>query len=277
MNSHRVFARHFANLSFAVDCNNDDALSLARFLFQDFPKGCTGKTRKYDLISSGTRPMLSLWEDDKRLYFGDCRYQLAYILINEVIFHCINAITDQHALHAGAVYKNGRCLVLPGKSGSGKSTLTGWLVKNGFQYLTDELIFLDQKAQLTPLTRPISLKVGPDHQSWFLGHETADLILSQAGSMIPHRLLNPDFAPACPKMTDIVFPRFCKAAPSLKEISPAKASLYLLQSHVNARSLPQHGISELAAMVKSCRCYSLSYGSFSDLPGLLQKEMGIPL
>ena len=88
---HKVYRTGFGNQEFEIDCNNDEAYKIAEFLFLDFPGAAGAKTTKqYDIISSGSVPKLSLWEGDKRLYFGMSQYRLAYILINEVIYHCIN-------------------------------------------------------------------------------------------------------------------------------------------------------------------------------------------
>lgn len=264
---YRVYRTGFGNQAFAIEGSNDNALSIAEFLFLDFPDATPATSARQYRIISGSAPTFTLWEGDRQLYSGSSRYQLAYILMNEVIFHCINDNDRQHALHAGAVCRDNRCIILPGKSGNGKSTLTCWLIKHGFQYLTDELVFLDAEATITPMTRPISLKVGPSHESWLLAEQHEDVIASDTGSMIPHRLLNPDFTVMQPKITDIVFPAFVPdAEPKLQEISPAKSSLYLLRSHVNARNLQGHGIKDMASIVRQCRSFMLTYGSFDDLP-----------
>lgn len=265
--SPRVYRTGFGEHTFEISCNNDDAYGIAEFLFLDFPGSIAATyTKQYDIVSSGPIPMLSLWGGDKRLYFGTSQYQLAYILMNEVIFYCIDTNTSHHALHAGAVCRNGRCIILPGQSGNGKSTLTSWLIMSGFQYLTDELVFLDQDAQVLPLTRPISLKVGPSHKSWLLAGKHDGIITSDSGSMIPHRLLNDNFEPGQPMATDIIFPKYDSSVePELKEISPAKSSLYLLNSHVNARNLKRHGVSEMAHIIRQCQSFTLSYSSFDDL------------
>lgn len=268
MNSgHKIYRTGFGDQTFEIDCNNDDAYNIAEFLFLDLPGARTRQSIKhYDIVLSGPVPMLSLWDGDKRLYFGSSRYKLAYTLMNEVIFHCINTNSSHHALHAGCVYKGERCILLPGQSGNGKSTLTSWLVKNGFKYLTDELVFLGSDGSVLPLTRPISLKVGPGHKSWLLEKEQTDRITSESGSMIPHRLLNPVFKFCTPKITDIIFPQFkADVQWSLKEVSAARSSVYLLGSHVNARNLKGHGVSEIAAIVRECRSFSLNYSSFEDL------------
>ncbi len=270
-----VFSTGFGDQLFEIDCNSDDAYSIAEFLFCDFP-GAVHQTgaKQYSITVSDSNPSLSLKEGDKVLYRGESRYLLAYTLMNEVIFHCISDNESHHALHAGAVCKGERCIILPGKSGNGKSTLTSWLVKNGFHYLTDELVFLDSTAHVLPMTRPISLKVTPTHESWLLPeYYSKNIISGEEGSMIPHRLLNPDFTVRQPQLTDVIFPEFKPdVEPCLQQLSPGKSSLYLLQSHVNARNLSGHGVSELASIVRRCRSFTLTYGSFSELEELISQS-----
>ena len=187
--------------------------------------------------------------------------------MNEVIFHCIKNNSQHHAIHAGAVYKGDKCFILPGKSGKGKSSVTAWLTSNGYKYLTDELVFLSGDAKVTPLTRPINIKVKASLFPWLNKKLSFDQIIEdKKGSMIPHRLLNPDFSPQEPQVTHIIFPEYQEgAALDFKEVTSAKSSFYLLQSHVNARNLPGHGISELANIVRKSSSYKLIYSSFEDL------------
>jgi len=278
VSSHKIYHTGFGESSFKIRCNNDDAFALAEFLFVDFPGAPDDPlfTKKYDIIFSEAEPELSLSDNGKQLYCGSSRYQLAYTLMNEVIFCCIDHNTSHHAIHAGAVYKDNRCILLPGQSGNGKSTLTSWLIMNGFQYLTDELVFLTHDAQVLPLTRPISLKIAPSHESWLVAEEQSNkIITSDEGSMIPHRLLNPSFFPRHPRLTEVIFPSYSPGAEGiLQEISPAKSSLYLLKSHVNARNLQGHGVAQLASIVKNCNSYTLTYSSFSDLQTIFREFTG---
>lgn len=268
---HRVYHTGFGDQAFEIACNNQDAFALATFLFADLPGTKSAEQpRRYDILSAGPKPMLSLWDGDNRLYFGVSRYQLAYILMNEVLYHCINTNDKQHALHAGAVSNGQRCIILPGKSGSGKSTLTAWLILNGYQYLTDELVFISNEGQVSPLTRPISLKINETHATWLVpeGHN-GQFISCDKGSMIPHRLLNPEFSVQQPNATHIIFPEFkAEAGAVLQKISPAKSCLNLIQSHVNARNLNGHGVAELSNIIRRCQSYKLTYSSFDDLESI---------
>jgi hypothetical protein len=119
--------------------------------------------------------------------------------------------------------------------------------------------------------------VNASHESWLLPEESyEEIITSDTGSMIPHRLLNPCFEAKQIRITDVIFPEYKPGAePALQEITPAKSSLYLLQSHVNARNLNGHGVSELASIVKKCRSFTLTYSSFDDLHGIFNSDSGL--
>ena len=61
-------------------------------------------------------------------------------------------------LHAGAVERDGRAIVVAGESGRGKSTLTAALVQAGFNYLTDELVLIDpDTARVEPYPKALDL------------------------------------------------------------------------------------------------------------------------
>jgi hypothetical protein len=52
-------------------------------------------------------------------------------------------------LHAGCVAKQGRGILLAGMSGSGKSTLTAALVRDGWDFLSDDTVFVARRAGAT--------------------------------------------------------------------------------------------------------------------------------
>ena len=49
-------------------------------------------------------------------------------------------------LHAGCVARGGRGVLLAGTSGAGKSTLTAALVKDGWDFLSDDTVFVVPQA-----------------------------------------------------------------------------------------------------------------------------------
>ncbi len=62
-------------------------------------------------------------------------------------------------LHASAVEKDGKVLVMTGLSGSGKSTLSALLGRNGWRFMGDEFVLIDPASgEAVPFPRMISLK-----------------------------------------------------------------------------------------------------------------------
>jgi hypothetical protein len=253
-----------------------DSLQIVNLLCRDLHhEKTTCSCATYDLMAVGKSPLFSLWQDNKQLYFGTSRYDLAYTLVNEIIFHCINNNTDGHAIHAAALGSN-RCggVLLPGKSGSGKSTLTARLVSSGSNYLTDELVLLTGKDnRIHPFTRPISIKAGSAAVlSTFLMYDQHNVIAGTNGCMLPHRLLNAHH-PAVPTVSLILFPRYSfGAATRLQSLSPAQACAGLLECFVNARNLPGHGIREMAKLTRSIPACRLTYSNFTGLNELLAQS-----
>jgi HprK-related kinase A len=62
-------------------------------------------------------------------------------------------------IHASAVERGGKALIMPGASGSGKSTLAALLAERGWRLLADEFVMIDMATGMVmPFPRAISLK-----------------------------------------------------------------------------------------------------------------------
>jgi hypothetical protein len=255
-----------------ITYNNQEALDLLDFLFGDMKSsGGTVSARAFDVVMAGRPTRMSLWEQEKQIYFGQCKQTLAHLLANEVIYEGIVGNHHHLALHGGAVAKDGKGILLPGKSGSGKSSLTAWLVGKGFSYLTDELVLLAGDGTILPFTRPLSLKSPASDllvDAFDLKREK--LLTGPQGTMIPHRQLNGTSSKTFPTLHTIIFPTFVADGDGeFTKITHARCCLRLLETYVNARNLADHGFSSLAHLIRGVDAYELRYSSFDDLPRLL--------
>lgn len=62
-------------------------------------------------------------------------------------------------IHAAAVERGGKALIMPGDSGSGKSTLAALLGEHGWRLMADEFVMIDPATGMAlPFPRAISLK-----------------------------------------------------------------------------------------------------------------------
>jgi hypothetical protein len=223
---------------------------------------------EYKLTVDREKKVFSLQKAEEQLYLGDDYYELAYTLINEIIYHVIVDKKEGLAIHAAALGSTEGGILLPGKSGSGKSTFSAWLVTCGCRYLTDELVILDgSSTQIDPFTRPVSFKKGSlSVLHTFVHYRPEDAIAGSAGLMLPHRLLNDNFTPETPFLSLILFPQYLKdASTKIKPLSGALSCACLMECYVNARNINNHGIDLLANLVRKTPSYQLTYGSFKGL------------
>ena len=210
------------------------------------------------------------------LYQGQCQRESAYSLINEIIFQCLDENDTGPALHAGAVQVGNQGILLPGNSGSGKSTFAAWLTACGCSYLSDELVILSEDGKrIRPFTRPLTIRsASAEALAPYVRFQENEVLTGDSGFMVPHRLLNPDFAPTQPLLSLILFPCYTAgAATALTELTPGLGCSRLMECYVNARNIPGHGISDLARISRSVPVMELSYGSFPGLGTLLAEAL----
>lgn len=272
----------FCDQHITINCNGTDAASLVDFICSDLLIETNLPVRAvYDVMIVGNKPKMSLWQGEKKLYFGDCKYTLAYTLINEIIFQCIADNSAGHAIHAAAIAYHGNGVLLPGKSGCGKSTLAAWLTAKGCNYLTDELaIIAEQDTHIQPFTRPISIKTGSAAVlSSLLSFDQKKLLTGTDGYMLPHRLLNDNFSAAPPPLSLILFPQYiANATPEITKLTSGIACSRLMECYVNARNFRGYGISQLAELTRQTPVYQITYGGLKSLesifPEFLSEIMG---
>lgn len=78
---------------------------------------------------------------------------------------CINRLlieesTGHVLLHATAAAKNGEMLLLVGRPNSGKTTLLTGLLQRGYDYVTDEVVSVDESLWGTGFPKPLTINEG---------------------------------------------------------------------------------------------------------------------
>ncbi len=140
----RKYTIGFCGQYITINCYGSQAEDVIEFLFSDLmvEDNRVEPEVVYDVMAVGKQPMMSLWNGEKKLYFGECLHSLADIMVNNVIYYSIINNDIGHAIHAAAISCGDKGVLFPGNSGSGKSTLVAWLASRGYNYLTDELTVL---------------------------------------------------------------------------------------------------------------------------------------
>jgi hypothetical protein len=272
----------FADFSVTVryGVSNKKILPFLNLLFTDLcqPAACP-VVKVLELTQDGANDQYRLTSSEELLFSGQLGVHCAAVLFDQVIFNLLKDKKHGVALHAGAVTAAGKTLILPGLSGSGKSNMTAWLTRNGFSYLTDELIFLtdDDYGRIIPFTRPVCIKADAVAQvKKLLKQEQLSAVLEDRyGMVVPHRLLNPDFSPETAPPALILFPKYQAGSPlEMEQLSPALVSSILMTSDVNGRNLEDHGFRQLAALARTVPAFQVTYGSFSGFSQPMEQLMG---
>lgn len=160
-------------------------------------------------------------------------------------------------LHAAAVEREGRALIVTGASGAGKSTLSALLGERGWRFMGDEFVLIDcETGAVHAFPRAVSLKNGaiaamareapPDR----FGPRLAGTPKGDIRHLRPNEgaIARMD-EPASPAL--ILFPRFDPALPAeLRPVGAAEAFMRLTQASTNYVALGERGFGALTRLVR---------------------------
>lgn len=167
-------------------------------------------------------------------------------------------------LHASAVERDGRALLMTGESGAGKSTLATLLAAKGWRFMGDEFALLDPATGLVhAFPRLISLKnegiaaaaaVWPDARKGPLLRATPK---GDIRHMVPDaRAIAAMDTPAKPTL--LLFPRY-GFAPETRSVLPAEAFVRMTQASTNYVALGEAGFRALTGLIAGVPSIAVDY------------------
>lgn len=167
-------------------------------------------------------------------------------------------------LHASAVERDGRALVMTGESGAGKSTLATLLAARGWRLMGDEFVLVAPDTGLAhAFPRLISLKnegVAAARAAWpdaRYGPLLAGTPKGDIRHMVPpHDAIARMDEPAKPAL--ILFPRFGFDA-AVRPVPPSEAFVRLTQASTNYTALSEAGFRALTGLVRDVPAVGIDY------------------
>ena len=194
---------------------------------------------------------------------------LSKALENIVSGHALNQIDKKEliTLHAGAVSRNGRGILLLGDSGHGKSTLTLELVAHhGWNYLTDEAGLLDSRQIIHPFLKTVSCKR--------LGIVSLDPAWTVRQFGADHQAAVPKAKHGGPAPLHAVF--FVKYSPDkepcIEPVKKSEALLRLMNAQIG-RAKSVATLEQMAEVVKKADAFQLVHNNAAAAARLLTERM----
>lgn len=179
-------------------------------------------------------------------------------------------------LHASAVERDGRALLMTGESGAGKSTLAALLMTRGWRLLGDEFALLDPASGLVhAFPRLVSLK---NEAIGVMERAAPD---GRFGPLLPGtpkgdiRHLVPDAAaiaamdsPAVPAV--LLFPTFGPAE-AVRPVEPAETFVRLTQASTNYVAMGERGFDALTGLVAGVPARAIDYPDTDTALALVER------
>jgi hypothetical protein len=262
----------FGGSSVRIDARGEKGAELVDFLYRDLPSYEGPPPHVTLKVRAEPELQKLILRVGKAVYYrGDSFGRLASSLLSQTAFHLADKSQGGLLIHAAAVRGDGGCILFPGRTGAGKSTLTSWLMRKGFGYLTDELVYVPFGSKdVQPFARPLNIK-----QAGCAVLEPAIVDLDAPGVQVlrsPEIVLVPRGAWGqldaieTSRLAAIVFPTFRAGAPCKFEAVPrAGVGIGLMGCLINARNLPGHGFGEVTHLARQVPGYTLEYGDFTQL------------
>ena len=179
-------------------------------------------------------------------------------------------------LHASAVEKEGKALLMTGASGSGKSTLSAMLGNNGWRFMGDEFVLLDLvSGEAVPFPRLISLKneaIGA-MQATVPGGRFGPLMTGTPKGDIRH-MVPPNSALAAmdqqARPALLLFPQF-GYEPAIRAVPPEETFMRLTQASTNYVALGEAGFTALTRFIREVPARSIDYSNGVEAEALVNQ------
>jgi hypothetical protein len=194
------------------------------------------------------------------------------VSLSQVVLQRLVEHNDCHLmLHAAALECAGRGLLCVAAAGCGKTTLTGWLLGQGYRYLTDELVAINAEGTMRGVARPLNVKASGLDLIRGFPWLTDDLARARTSGQVTLIPRSDAWLSELP-ISAIVFPRFSANTEfTVETLSVGRCAASLMSGLLNARNLPKHGLTRVTALARHLPAFALRYSRLTDVSSWLER------
>lgn len=219
---------------------------------------------------------LHLFRDGDWLLSCDCD-ELATLLKGEILNDVLGNDSYELALHAAALVKDERLMLLCGNPGAGKTTLTMALAHAGFGFASDDVTLLHADGRCVGLPFAPAVKAG----AWpLLAERFPDLdttpVFRRPDNKRVRYLIPQSFTGVSAESravgSVVLLQREAHAAARLEPVDPVEALRGLLGgAFAPGGELGDAGFDVLARVIASARTYRLTYSGLDEAVDLIKR------
>lgn len=140
--------------SYTIDTNCEDIVNTLRSLYGTY---CSDSADG-SIVISVSKP-----DDKYTINWNDRKFITAEPMgcVHNIIYNTKKITTGIFAMHAGAVCRNRKASIFAASTTTGKTTLISYLTQSGFEYVSDDCVFIDMDdLSVYPLHNPLHLRDG---------------------------------------------------------------------------------------------------------------------
>ena len=193
----------------------------------------------------------------KPILSQNCFSTLEWMITCNTLSH----LQEFFQLHAGAVIKGGKIILLPANHGQGKTTLTLSLAQNNYRCLSDDIVLIEpETTKMIPFPRSFLIKdksIKSMSESHLIDKKSGYYCKSENILYYnPYPTNRSPFRNARPH-TIIELKHSLRFKNELRPVSKSQMCIKLLRQSFNIHNYKRNGVSILTKLVRNSRCYSL--------------------
>lgn len=234
-----------------------------------------------NLSIKSSKKRLALFQNEKQIR-TDLKTEYHYLqaeFSNKIIelYHKIEKPQWLASIHACALTKNDKAILLLGDSGKGKSTLTALLALSGYRFIADDLVLMDHNAVIYDNPAAISLKEDSWHNVGKAYKPLKDMGIStkrKGGTRMKFLPIHPlqKNKPSSFKVTDLIWVNYDNGTTS----SVRKLSIKMAFSKIIPDSWikpNKNSVSVFTNWMESCDFWELDYSDFESCKKVLDENI----